>query len=104
MHGKLQVLLNGQGNPGRQEAKGVNTRRFVVPNLIKVGIIWKVMISFLCVSALYATGYFWEPTRTPWVFGLVTFIGALVFWYDCRFIIGKPLECVPAIYDREVQR
>jgi hypothetical protein len=82
----------------------VNTRRFVVWNLLKVGIIWKVMISFLRVSALYATGYFWEPTRTPWVFGLVTFIGALVFWYDCRFMIGKPLECVPAMCDREVQR
>jgi peptidoglycan biosynthesis protein MviN/MurJ (putative lipid II flippase) len=82
----------------------VNTRRFVVWNLLKVGIIWKVMISFLCVSALYATGHFWEPARTPWIFGLVTFIGALAFWYDYRFIIGQPLECVPAMCDREVQR
>jgi len=62
------------------------------------------MISFLRVSALYATGYLWEPTRTPLVFGLVTFIGALVFRHDCRFMIGKPLECVPAMCDREVQR
>ena len=70
----------------------MHRRRFVVWNWLKIGITWKVMITFLCVSALYATGYFWEPARTPWFFALATFAGALIFWYDCRFIIGKPLE------------